>query len=221
MANISSPLERRMPLLHHDFRRLLDTLDQLNPVQIEDPQTKIRDLRRRTEAISEIEARTSASFAFLSTPTGAAPSPCLVDEKVASARVRSNVEMELEAMPSTLLLVEEGGRLYRASVCDGALARSGLPAAIMVIQSADDAHASSCDIKPAADVGHDPQSDTLGTKRSSGYHLQPFLEARNEAIGRVLRQAPTETMNALADSTVLSIDINEPSFQANFRSRKS
>lgn len=43
---------------HHDFRRLLDALDHLNPAQVEDAQTKIRDLRRRSEAISEIEART-------------------------------------------------------------------------------------------------------------------------------------------------------------------
>ncbi|MCZ0962143.1 hypothetical protein OU682_10985, partial [Paracoccus sp. EF6] len=46
-------------MLHHDFRRLLDALDDLNPAQIEDAQTKIRDLRRKTEAISEIEARTN------------------------------------------------------------------------------------------------------------------------------------------------------------------
>jgi transposase-like protein len=46
-----------MPLLHHDFRRFCDSLDELNPAQIEDAQTMIRDLRRKTEAISEIEAR--------------------------------------------------------------------------------------------------------------------------------------------------------------------
>lgn len=46
-------------MLHHDFRRFLDALDRLNPAQIEDAQTKIRDLRRKTEAISEIEARTN------------------------------------------------------------------------------------------------------------------------------------------------------------------
>ena len=46
-------------MLHHDFRRLLVALDDLNPAQIEDAQTKIRDLRRKTEAISEIEARTN------------------------------------------------------------------------------------------------------------------------------------------------------------------
>ncbi|MFD2741475.1 IS1595 family transposase [Sulfitobacter aestuarii] len=46
-------------MLHHDFRRLLDALDDLNPAQIEDAQTKIRDLRRKTEALSEIEARTN------------------------------------------------------------------------------------------------------------------------------------------------------------------
>ena len=44
-------------MLHHDFRRFLDALDRLNPAQIEDAQSKIRDLRRKTEAISEIEAR--------------------------------------------------------------------------------------------------------------------------------------------------------------------
>lgn len=46
-------------MLHHDFRRFIDTLKELNPAQIEDAQTKIRDLRRETEAISEIEARTN------------------------------------------------------------------------------------------------------------------------------------------------------------------
>ncbi|MBP0483637.1 IS1595 family transposase [Sagittula salina] len=45
-------------MLHHDFRRFLDALYRLNPAQIEDAQSKIMDLRRKTEAISEIEART-------------------------------------------------------------------------------------------------------------------------------------------------------------------
>ena len=49
-------------MLHHDFRRFLDNLDKLNPAQIEDAQTKIRDLRRKTEAISEIEARTNREY---------------------------------------------------------------------------------------------------------------------------------------------------------------
>ena len=44
-------------MLHHEFRRFLEALGDLNPAQIEDAQTKLRDLRRRTEAISEIEAR--------------------------------------------------------------------------------------------------------------------------------------------------------------------
>jgi len=44
-------------LLHYNFCRFLDTLDELNPAQIEDAQVKIRELRRKTEAISEIEAR--------------------------------------------------------------------------------------------------------------------------------------------------------------------
>src|SRR6056297_478579 len=48
-----------MPLLHYDFRRFLDALGKLNPAQIEDAQTKILDLRRKSEAISEIEARTN------------------------------------------------------------------------------------------------------------------------------------------------------------------
>jgi hypothetical protein len=48
-----------MPLLHHDFRRFLDALDVLNPAQIEDARTRIRDLRQKSEAISEIEARTN------------------------------------------------------------------------------------------------------------------------------------------------------------------
>ena len=46
-------------MLHHDFRRFLDALGKLNPAQIEDAQTKILDLRRKSEAISEIEALTN------------------------------------------------------------------------------------------------------------------------------------------------------------------
>ncbi|WP_439098680.1 transposase-like zinc-binding domain-containing protein [Antarctobacter heliothermus] len=45
-------------LRFHNFRRFLDALADLNPAQIEDTQTKILDLRRKTEAISEIETRT-------------------------------------------------------------------------------------------------------------------------------------------------------------------
>lgn len=48
-----------MSLLHHDFRRLLDAFDKLNPAQIEDAQCKIRDLRRNAEVILEIEAWTN------------------------------------------------------------------------------------------------------------------------------------------------------------------
>lgn len=44
---------------HHDFRRILDALKDLSPAQIEDAQNRIQDLRRKTEAVSEIEARTS------------------------------------------------------------------------------------------------------------------------------------------------------------------
>ena len=44
---------------HRYFRRFLDALDDLNPAQIEDAQTKIRNLRRKTEFTSEIEARTN------------------------------------------------------------------------------------------------------------------------------------------------------------------
>ncbi|WP_102227275.1 hypothetical protein [Acidimangrovimonas sediminis] len=46
-------------MLHHDFRRFLDTLDSLNPAQIEDAQSMIRDLGQKTEAILEIEERTN------------------------------------------------------------------------------------------------------------------------------------------------------------------
>jgi transposase-like protein len=44
-------------LLHQSFCRFLENVDKLNPAHIETAQTKIRDVRRRTEAISEIEAR--------------------------------------------------------------------------------------------------------------------------------------------------------------------
>lgn len=46
-------------MLHYEFRRFLDALEELSPAQIEDAQTKIQDLRRKTEAISEIEARSN------------------------------------------------------------------------------------------------------------------------------------------------------------------
>ena len=43
----------------HDFRRFLTILSDLNPAQVEDVQMKITTIRRETEAISEIEARTT------------------------------------------------------------------------------------------------------------------------------------------------------------------
>ncbi|MFX0544272.1 IS1595 family transposase [Roseovarius sp. S1116L3] len=46
-------------MLHHHFRSFLNALGKLNPAQIEDAQTKICDLRRKTEVISEIESRTN------------------------------------------------------------------------------------------------------------------------------------------------------------------
>ncbi len=46
-----------MRLLRHDFRRLPDAHDELNPAQIESAQTKIQDLRQRTEAMLIIETR--------------------------------------------------------------------------------------------------------------------------------------------------------------------
>lgn len=51
-------------MLHHDFRRLLDALDDLNPAQIENAQTKIRDLRQKSEVLSEIEARTTREHKY-------------------------------------------------------------------------------------------------------------------------------------------------------------
>ncbi len=45
-------------MLHNDFRRFLETLETLNPAQIEDAQTRIQNLRQKNEAISEFEART-------------------------------------------------------------------------------------------------------------------------------------------------------------------
>lgn len=40
MAYLTPPYSRRMLLLHHDFRRFLDALDDLNPAQIEDAQKR-------------------------------------------------------------------------------------------------------------------------------------------------------------------------------------
>ncbi|APX14629.1 hypothetical protein D1821_07480 [Phaeobacter inhibens] len=42
-----------MLLRHHDFRRFLDALGKLNPARIEGAQTKILNLRRKSEAISD------------------------------------------------------------------------------------------------------------------------------------------------------------------------
>ncbi|MGR3837332.1 MAG: IS1595 family transposase [Cognatishimia sp.] len=46
-------------MLHNDFRRFLEILETLNPAQIEDAQTRIRNLRQKNEVISEFEARTN------------------------------------------------------------------------------------------------------------------------------------------------------------------
>lgn len=46
-------------MLHYDFRRLLDDFERLTHSQIEAVQRRIRDVWRKTEAISEIEARVS------------------------------------------------------------------------------------------------------------------------------------------------------------------
>lgn len=51
-------------MLHHDFRRLFDALDDLNPAQIENAQTKIWDLRQKFEVLSEIEARTTQEHKY-------------------------------------------------------------------------------------------------------------------------------------------------------------
>lgn len=42
----------------HDFRQFLDRFNDLNPAQIEDARTRIWDVRRKTEALAEIESRT-------------------------------------------------------------------------------------------------------------------------------------------------------------------
>ncbi|GAA4220038.1 hypothetical protein GGQ68_000658 [Sagittula marina] len=46
-------------MLNHDFRRFLDAPDRLNSAQFKEAQTNIRNRRRKTDAISEIEARTN------------------------------------------------------------------------------------------------------------------------------------------------------------------
>ena len=70
-------------MLHHDFRRLLDALGDLNPAQIEHAQTKIMDLRRKTEAISEIEARASHE----------APCPsCGIEHRQKWGRTRTGIQ---------------------------------------------------------------------------------------------------------------------------------
>ena len=57
-AHIPPSFAVEEPLQQHVFRRLLKDLESLNPRQIEDARSKIRDVRRRTEALAEIEART-------------------------------------------------------------------------------------------------------------------------------------------------------------------
>lgn len=63
MTYISRLCPRKMLLLHHDYRIMITAAssinpDKLNPGQIEDAQTKVRDSRRKTKAIPGIEART-------------------------------------------------------------------------------------------------------------------------------------------------------------------
>lgn len=45
----------------HDFRKLIKRLGDLNPAQVQDAEARITELRRRTEAITEIESRGRAS----------------------------------------------------------------------------------------------------------------------------------------------------------------
>ncbi len=44
-----------------DFRKLIKLLGGLNPAQVRDAEARITELRRRTEAITEIESRGRAS----------------------------------------------------------------------------------------------------------------------------------------------------------------
>lgn len=60
------------PWLHHDFRRFLDALDRLNSAQVEEAQPKIRNLRRKTEVISKIEAWTNKNASAPSEATSGA-----------------------------------------------------------------------------------------------------------------------------------------------------
>ncbi|MFZ3584941.1 IS1595 family transposase [Loktanella sp. DJP18] len=45
----------------HDFRRLIKHLDDLSPAQVQDASRRITEVRRKTEAITEIEARAQAT----------------------------------------------------------------------------------------------------------------------------------------------------------------
>jgi transposase-like protein len=45
----------------HDFRRLIKQLDDLSPAQVQDASRRITEVRRKTEAIIEIEARAQSS----------------------------------------------------------------------------------------------------------------------------------------------------------------
>ncbi|WP_300051197.1 IS1595 family transposase [Sulfitobacter sp.] len=67
----------------HDFRRFLNALGDLNPAQIEQAQTKIMDLRRKTEVISEIEARTNQE--------NSCPS-CGIDRRQKWGRTRTGIQ---------------------------------------------------------------------------------------------------------------------------------
>jgi transposase-like protein len=57
LANIPQKTIEEMPMRHHDFLRFLDRISYLSPAQIAVAGTAFQDVRRRTEALTKIEAR--------------------------------------------------------------------------------------------------------------------------------------------------------------------
>ena len=67
----------------HDFRKLIKRLGDLNPAQVQDAEARITELRRRTEAITEIESRGRAS--------GRCPH-CQCSDREKWGRTRTNIQ---------------------------------------------------------------------------------------------------------------------------------
>jgi transposase-like protein len=82
-ANIAFEEDAEAAMNPQDFRKLIKALDELTPGQVQDASLRITEVRRKTEAIAEIEARGQAA--------GRCPH-CRHDKREKWGRTRTNIQ---------------------------------------------------------------------------------------------------------------------------------